>query len=322
MQGDLGAGPTDSLDLASIDTGGSVSLVVGWLSAGKVKLSNVAIAQEVQEAFREVVTDTVSDLTNREAEPWSPEAVVTAETYLVVAVSTLGEMPELARDIAAHGTFASALQNAASLPVLDARRIPGAEMSLYAFVVGDDPDARAVFLRRSNPRRSLRRGRVFAAMHDTLVRVEEPLFGFDALVDMVIVGGGAGVISQTAFGAIFRSNEALAALVPQWVDEVEKTLPFSTEGRAFLLDKARRDSRIRSRLDSIVARGHLAKVSATALREAISGADLHPDDYLSDKDELLVTEENVFDLMHVLNEDLYEGPLSAARFRVDRKQVR
>lgn len=306
------------LDWDGLELDAALTLVVGWNSSGKTKLRKVNMAVNVEVPLLDVIEQNVQSLVTREAEQWAPDAVVTPETYLVMSRDGVGTRPTLARDVQDRGTFLEALRAGAGLPRMEREEVPAADMGFYALVVGNDPDNRTVFIRRLNPRRSLHRGRIFGVLSDVLARVEEPLFGFDLDVDLVLVDESLVVLSQTAFAAFFRDQDALRAQVPQWANLIGMTLPFADGSREALANKAQRDSRVRTRLEAAASRGHLAAVTIPIVTGVLEGHGIDPDTYVQD-DKLVVTEETAAQLLQVLNEDLYEGPLSAARFRADRK---
>jgi hypothetical protein len=238
-----------------------------------------------------------------------------------MASDTVGAHPILARDVEQHGTVLTALRNGAGLPALPANGLPAGELAFYAMIVGDDPDRRAVFLRRNNPRRGLRGGKWFTRYSDALVRVEDPLFAFDELVDLIYVDDQLIVLSQTAFMGLFRDNAALAAQVPRWVDDIAAHLPLVEGGVSILTELAQRNSRIRTRVEAIARRGHLATVTAEQISKAMSDVGLDPNTYLRDG-KLVIENATAPMLVQFLNEDLFIGGLSATSFRADRKSAR
>lgn len=308
-------------DWSAIDSAAAMTLAVGWVSGTKTKLAKVTIGQDVAVALADVADQAVANLGERAAERWAPDALVTAETYLVLPAEQVGDRPVLARTVDQYGVFLNALQAASALPVLSATAIPAAQMSFYALVVGDTPEHRTVFIRRLNPRRSLQAGRIFGVYRDVLTRVEEPLFAFDHQVDLVVNEGTVAVLSQTAFAAFFRDQDALMAQAPAWGSALAVPLPFAEGSIDLLVAKAQRDSRLRTRLEAAATSGVLANVTLGDLTQALPEFGLAPDDFVTDG-HIVVTEENAHDLLQVLNEDLFQGRFSHTPYRVDRKMRR
>jgi hypothetical protein len=316
MSGSAGAEHLEPPNWESIDPAASITLVVGWRSGTKMKLGRLVLAK----ALGEVVGHVVEDLADRQPETWTPDADLSDETYLMLAADDVGAHPILAKDVP-RDTLLAALRDGAGLPALAAADLPAAELAFYAIVVGQDPDGRTVFVRRSNPRRGLRHGKWFTSYAEALVRVDAPIFAFDELVDLIYVEDKLIVLSQTAFMALFRDNAALAAQVPQWITDIAQHVPIAPGGDEILANLAQRNSRIRTRLEAIARRGHLATVTADQLASAMTEVGLDPTSYLHGG-ALVVEEANAHALLQFLNEDLFVGGLSAEGFRADRKSAR
>jgi hypothetical protein len=305
----------------AIDPSGTISLAVGWPSGARTKLRSVAISEDVANAFRDVVEQTLADLAAREPEEWTPEADLSPETYLTIDVEHLGKKPELATE---HGEVAlmDALLAAEDLPNLDPRNLPAGNLSFYAVAVGEESGNRAVFLRRTNPRRGLKRGRIYSIFNDTLQRVEDPIFAFDEWMDLVVVDGKVAVLSQTVFAALFRGQDTLNEQIPTWASDLNEAVPIAEAGLTRLRDKALRDSRARQRLESIVRRGHLKTVAQDKLREAMTTAGLDAERLIDEDGAFLMEEEDISSVLYFLNEDLFAGALTETNFRADKKAAR
>lgn len=321
MANESSTATTESPDWDSVDPDGALTLTVGWRSGTKMKLGRLAVSDGVAATLAQVAGDVTADLADRRPESWAPDADLPDETYLMLPVESVGSHPLLARDVESHGHLLSALRNGTGLPLLPATELPAAELAFYAMVVGNDPHDRVVFLRRTNPRRGLRRGKWFTTYAEDLVRIDAPIFAFDGLVDLIYVEDKLIVLSQTAFMAMFRDNAALAAQVPIWVSDIAQHLPLSDDGDKVLTELAHRNSRIRSRLEAIARRGHLATVSARQLRKAMRDVGLDPESFISNG-KLIVEESTAGQLLQFLNEDLFVGQLSAMGFRADKKHTR
>lgn len=312
---------SEIVDLSQIDLQSDLTPVVGWRSGSRLKMRQITAGSSVTEAFRGIIGDAVEDLSTREGAAWTPDADLTPETYLVIPVADLGPAPVLASE---HGpqTFAESLLSAETLEHLNPTGIPAADLVFYAYVLGDTPGQRTAFLRRSNPRRGLKRGRLFTYLSDSLERIEAPIFAFDGYVDLVFTSEHVLILSQTAFAALFRGQDALASQVPAWANDLHGHTPMTEEGLARLTAKAQRDTRVRARLEAITRRGHLATVSTETLRQAMTAAGMDPDELLDSNGQLVLEEESIPQVLHLLNEDLFSGALTATGFRADKKAAR
>ncbi|WP_460870314.1 hypothetical protein [Nocardioides pakistanensis] len=281
----------------------------------------MVLGEEVVEQFRQLVADTLDSLEERTSEEWSPEADLTPETYLTLNRTLLGEAPLLASE---HEdlTFVDALLAPEALPVLPPSDLPARDLELYAITVGSQPGERASFVRRSNPRRGLRAGRLLTSYHDVLARIDAPVFGFDLDIDLILVGDLVHVLSQTTFAKLFRDQETLIGRVPAWTGAVAAHIPMADEGRARLEAKVLRDSRLARRLETIANRGHLEGITTEEIRSKMAVVGLDHEVLINAQGELTLEEEHIPSVLHFLNEDLFHGVLTNAGFRADRKAPR
>lgn len=299
----------------------SLTLVVAWRTGRKVRLRQLSIGTDVATQFRAVITQTLADLRRRDAAAWAPDADLTPETYLLVPTADLGDAPELAAEHSGQ-TLAGALRAAESLPHLSPHDVPAADLTFYALVVGDKIGQRAAFLRKSNPRRGLRRGHIFTFLRDTLQFVDDPIFAFDELVDLVFIDNQVAILSQSVFASIFRGQDALAAQVPTWANDLQAHVPMTNAGRQRLVERALRDSRLRVRLEAIVRRGHLESIGPAAIRAAMLATGLDPNKFMDAQSNLTLENDDIPQVLYFLNEDLFAGALTNAGFRADKKAAR
>jgi hypothetical protein len=312
---------TETIDISGIDPQESLTLSVGWRSGRKTKLRQISIGGDVERAFRTVLHSALQDLNQREPEPWSPDADLTPETYLVLPAADLGDAPVLAAE---HGgmSLAAALQAAEALPVMHPDDLPAGDLSFYSLTVGNTAGRRTVFLRRTNPRRGLKKGRFYTFLGDSLQRLNEPIFAFDDRVDLLFVDDRVAVLSQTVFAAMFRDQDVLAAQIPAWADELHSVVPVSDDGRQRLINRALKDTRLRARLEAIVHRGHLPTVSSATMTQALTDAGMDPSTLIDAEGKLSLEEDDIPQMLYFLNEDLFVGALTSTGFRADKKAAR
>ena len=309
-------------DPTNIDSEASLTLSVGWKSGQKTKLRQLTVGDDVAEALRDVVRATLDNLEERTPENWAPDADLSPETYLTIDSGELGDAPALASEHVSASLF-ELLVSAESLENLDPNELPAADMGFYVVTIGDDPGHRAAFLRRTNPRRGLRSGKIWTSYHDVLTRIDEPVFAFDDLVDLVFYENQVSVLSQTAFVALFRSQETLAAQVPLWTKDLSTHVSISAEGADRLVALALRNSRAKARLEAIVRRGHLADVSAEVIKTKLEEVGLDVDTLLDEKGQMVFANDNeAMMALQFLNEDLFVGTLTRTGFRADKKAAR
>lgn len=308
------------IDLENFDVCSAMTLVVGWTSGRSLKLRQVLLSQDVAAAFRDVVQKATSQLAQREPAAWTPDADLSPETYLVLDADQVGDSPNLASEHSGQ-KFLSVLGRAERLEEINPKYLPAGDLSFYAIVVGQAGE-RAVFIRRSNPRRGLKRGRIYSTLSDTLQRVEDPIFAFDEWVDLVSFRGKLGIFSQTVFSAFFRDQETLAKKIPEWIASLAASVPMESDSRDLLETRVKKDSRLKARLEAIVRRDHLSSVSSSDLRLAMEEHELDPDRLMDATGSLRFELDDIPQVLYFLNEDLFTGSLSKVGFRADKKAAR
>ena len=289
----------------------ALTLVVGWRRGVRVEGGRVDVTEEVGEVLRGICADVVASLDELEAKPYAADTHLEAEEYLVVGEDDLdgsSEVLELVR-------------YAAEVDDLSAGDLPNRPLLFYAIVFGDTPEERVGFIRNTNPMYVAKRGGLLTTLRGALTTVDEPIFGFDNRVDVVVLPEGLLVFKQPAFERLFRDLPALVAKVPEWLAAVAAHLPIAPEAIEELDARARSDSRLRRRLLAIHERGHLQHVTIAQIRREAKTQGIDPSQVIRDG-QLVLDELDAASLLRLLNEDLMTGGLSGARFSVDRKTLR
>ena len=181
----------------------------------------------------------------------------------------------------------------------------------YAAVLGDNPTDRTAFIRKANPKRGLRPGRIWTTFHDVLARIDAPALVLDEYFDLIIDSSGMVVLNQTAFEMLFRDTTAVQQRIPEWVEAISQVLPLEEDGAQRLAERCNRDSRLRKQIRNIYERGHLIDVTIEDIRTAINDLGLTEDMLIQD-DQLVFDEADPLALARLLNEDLFTGTLSNA----------
>lgn len=303
-----------------IDSQDPMTLAVGWTVGKNTKVRQVLLGADVATEFYQVAQNTISDLSNREASEWTPDADLSPETYLICPATDVGDSPKLTSDHDGK-SFLEVLSQAERLEAINPKHLPTGDVSFYAIVIGA-PGERIVFIRRSNPRRGLKRGKIYGTLSDSLQKVQDPIFAFDDWIDLVLSGENLYVLSQTVFAAFFRDQESLAKKIPEWIAQLEEHVPLADSSRECIQTRVTRDSRLKARLEAIVRRDHLASVSAETLRIAMEDNELDAERLLDSEGNLILEDDDVQQVLYLLNEDLFTGSLTKTGFRADKKAAR
>ena len=296
-------------DWSALDTG-SLLLEVGWeSSAHRVQVRRLPVSAGVAAELHEPIAATLDILASRTPVLYSPDLDLDDDQYAVVpreqldpASSMLTELEKLT-------------------PAEGGKDDLTRRLLFYALAVGP-ADGRVVFIRRSNPRANLARG-LITVFDNELSRVTHPLLAFDrTLIDLVLVAGhGLAVVNLNAYERLFRDSPELLARTPAKVQELHAVLPMTDATRAALTAVAARNSRVRSRLLAMLARGYLGSVTPQMLQAQMARHHLDPAEHLVDG-KLSFTEDQAMAVMQLLNEDLAFGELTNTEFVINKKSPR
>ena len=267
----------------------------------------ISLSTGAADGLRTLSQEWIEDLGDRAVVPYEATAeLAEGEVFLIEDEETLADLRPL-YDVAADAT--------------DLPTIPAAELdqriALYAVVVGETD--RIALLKRSDPRIGYRGKRTFLAILDErLERLEGPTFAFYTSFDIVLAPEWALVVSQSEFERLFRDAGFVEQQIGEWVAGIDQVLPWAPGSVDALAEVAKRDSRLWRRLREINRRGHLADVTIDQVRDYAVQMNLEID-HLIDNDQLIFDADERFTTLHLLNEDLFRGPLSDERFEAQRK---
>ena len=304
MAGELPAG------LHGVEVPEALSLIVGWKQRGVFAGGEVRVATRVGTHLRTACEHTLERISNREPRTYTPDMQLEEEEVLIASDP----------DLVADSPIAAIVLPTEPLPLIGAASLPSRPLQFYAVTIRVDGGEMA-FVRKANPRTPAKAGRVFALLGNTLTRIGGPVFGLDDYFDLIVTEDGVVALSQAYFELLFRETPALQQRIPEWVAAIDEHIPLAGDGAARLAERARTDGRLRRRLRSIAERGHLSGVTLDRLRRHLAEAGLGEERFL-DGDRLRYDDANPFELVYLLNEDFFQGGLTDAAFRSDRKSPR
>lgn len=267
----------------------------------------ISLSRGAADGFRALSHEWLEDLRDRAVVPYEATAeLADGEVFLIEDQDMLADLRML------YGAAA----NATDLPTIPADELDQ-RIALYGVVVGEEN--RIALLKRSDPRIGYRGKRTFlASLDERLERLDSPTFAFYTSFDVVLAPGWALVVNQSEFERLFRDAALVEQHITEWVTGIDRVLPWAPGSVDALAEVARRDSRIWRRLREIHRRGHLADVTVDQVRDYALQMNLEIG-HLIDNDQLVFDPDERFTILHLLNEDLFIGPLSAERFEAQRK---
>lgn len=303
--------PSWSFDPDAIDTGGNVTLVVARRVGKNLRGNRVSIHSDVAEELRVACTTTLTTFKGRTARVFDPDAFIENDEYLIAADAAVDTDAQTKKLLAQAG----------GLAFLQANELPRRGFLFYAVLVGSKSDDRSAFIRLYNPRRIASGGRFWTVFGEDLRKLEDPIFVFDPMFDMVLTKDGIAALNQKPFERIFRDLSVMRGRLPDYVEHITDKLPMADEDALRFLTKCAQNSRVANRARSIFERGHLANVTIAEVRAEIKRQKLDEKRLLKD-DKLVFDDADPYTLLKLLNEDLFIGGLSRTRYEADRKSAR
>ena len=287
----------------------ALTLTVGRMVDGTIEAHHLALDDKAADGLREqchIARDRISD--GVAASYTATAELDTAEFFVIDDAQTLAEL----------GAFRSLADNLGAIPQVSPSELD-LTIKLYAVALGNDSD-RILFVRRTNPRLPHKSGGFLAIAQERLTLIKEPVFTFLPSFDFVFGPNWAVVLDQRSFEVLFRQIGLVEQHVSTWIKGITDHLPMSTSSIESLRGVALRDSRTWRRLRDIESRGHLAYVTLDQVAVYAGEIGLDPEKVVVNG-QLVFDPSERFGFLHLLNEDLYKGPLTGEAFESQRKSA-
>lgn len=334
---------TWSLDTDAVDIAGDVTLVVARRSGKTLQGHKIEFDTKAGDVIRGVCRETLRRIAERSARQYEPSLHIDpASEYLAVPDAELvqheafrpkrrrsadldevnGRVNPATATIETDPQVRHLLRRASGLERLPAERLTEYTFQFYAAVVGSAPTARTAFVRKMNPAKVLRRGRMVFAYGDRLRSVDEPLLLLDEWFDLVVAPDGIAVLDQAVFEQLFRDVKVLNERYPVYA-KAFSTLQLDQDQIETLVERCRHNSRLGNRLRQIYESGHLAagNVTMTRVKREITKLGLPRDALLKDG-RLDFTGADADTILKLLNDDLFIGGLSGVPYEAGSKARR
>jgi hypothetical protein len=272
--------------------------------------SEIKTSGEVADYLSESWSQTLQELEERERVPYSPEAIVRAgEPRALVISDDLREENEIIDELLADG----------DRPQVKPSAVSGA-LYLYA-VVSDTKAGRIAMIKKKNPAKRARGGKALFGAGDELRKLTEDPWELDPLFDLVVGIDGGYALNTWFFEQLFADADRLRAKIGPWVNDIADQLPMSAAARDLLINSCDASPRLRRRLRSIVHRNHISRVTLATVRKHVRANGLPVAQFVRNN-KLVVSEDNLNDLLRILNEDLTRGGLTGDGFWIESKELR
>jgi len=284
-----------------------LSLLVVYEGADDLDGRNVRLSNGAASDLKEIGLAWVNALESYDEVAYEATAeLAESEAFLIGDPDVLSDLDPLYRLVTSTPDLPTV-----SVDDLDER------IGVYGVVAGgDEPVA---LLKKSDPRIGYTGGRRYLAVfNERLQRLEDPAFAFYSSFDFVLGPDWTLVVHQGNFERLFREASVVQEQINSWVASVGEHLPWSDGSVDALSEVAHRDSRVWRRLREIHRRGHLASVSIGQVRDYAVRMELEVE-HLIEGEQLVFDPAERFSILHLLNEDLFLGPLTNERFEAQRK---
>jgi hypothetical protein len=194
----------------------------------------------------------------------------------------------------------------------------------YAVVVQLEDGGVAAFVRKYNPQRGLKAGRLrVAANGDTLARFDDPLFNFDFNFDLIIAPNEIAIFSVTAFNSVFADIELAKIHAGEHVTTITSSVVASLSGPSEALFRKECEERasLANRVRRLAHVDYLNRVTPAALRDALQQHGM-PADRLGKTRVRLTNRDDVEVFLDLVEGLYYEADFTGEARRADRYSVR
>jgi hypothetical protein len=296
-------------ELADAALGDGFSLIVVERDGDEFDEFEVKIAGDAARYLAEAWEQTLEESAERDFVAYSPEVVIrSGETRVLVIDEDLRPENEVVELLLADADRAQVAPD----------EIDSENLYLYA-LVSDTDAGRVAMIKKTNPTRRARGGKRWALAGDELMLMSDDPWQLHPVFDLVVSEDGGYALNTFFFEQLFADAARLVAKVGDWVDDISRALPMTAAQRSLLADRCRDSPRLRRRLRSIAHRGHISRVSVADVRRHVREMGLDTGTFIRNN-RLVVDDANVDELLHVLNEDLMRGGLTADPFRIESKE--
>jgi len=298
------------LAIEELDIGAAATLIVAWRAGHSAHGAVLKAGGQVIDALREHARGALDIVRSGNGRPYNPDDEQDDETPYLTA----------SQDELLDTVLLEQIRLGASLPLIGPGDLTKRTLALYALLIGNDPDSRAIFVRKGNPV-SLATKSVVAIFDDTLTRVTQPILAFDSAFDVILLDSSVWVLNQKNFEGLFKESEAVLARTAEWVDHLNQVLPISAESKEWLAERLRQNSVMRRKVQSILRSTYLSRLTPDTLRAKMAGHGLAAEVLIKDGS-LVFNKDTERDLLLFLNEDLWTGDFSGDQYAAARKARR
>lgn len=324
---------------AQLELGEGVRLLLGWREGRRDLVARpVEVTDEVGGAMREACQATLNRIGALERRTFSGVPALEPDQYLSLPIETDEEVDEqddeeeevgvlLPEERAGTADLVELVESAfEDDDFLSRNELREGGWLFYAVVVEqEDEDEPIAFVRKFNPQRGMKAGRLpAAAQGNTLSRFDDPLFNFDLAFDLVVAPDEIAILKVGAFNTVFADLELAKAQVPEHVDAISAALgvKLASSAEGVLRTVCSEKPSLATRLRRLAHTDHLPKVTNATLREALDKHGFARNALGTGQRVRLADVEDVKTFLDLVEGLYYEADFSDEPRRADRFSVR
>jgi hypothetical protein len=328
-------------DWAALKLGKSARLLLGWrdgrrnLSAQAARMT-ADVSKEMIAACQRALNDMAqldrriySGIPALEPEQYLSLAIATGSSSGGVATNQADALLKLDRMMPEEATTTAQLVELINSAFDEDEWLTKDELAFgswlfYTVVVQLTDGGVAAFVRKYNPQRGLKAGRLrVAANGDTLARFDDPLFNFDFNFDLIIAPDEIAIFNVTAFNSVFADIELAKIHAGEHVTTITSGVVASLSGPSEALFRKECEERtsLANRVRRLAHVDYLNRVTTAALRDALQKHGM-PADRLGKTKVQLTSRTDVEVFLDLVEGLYYEADFTGEARRADRYSVR
>lgn len=323
--------PRSPAEWKSIALADDLTLILGWrpqpkhLTAARLE-TNTNVADELRALCR----GTLDRLGMLSARPYEePSILEKGEEYFTLNVEELPSAPQPRRaqfgkqnlagpgDSDADGDeeqrqvadLVTLVERASVLEPLSPGQAQNGRFLFYAVVCADSAGNSVACIKHSSRIRVARPGRLLAVYSDRLSRIEQPVFAFSEVFDLVLAGKDLAVLRSEAYLSLFTDIEVLREAVPRLVTRLSNKLQIELSGPSLKIieEQCALKASLAKRLRRLAQQPWLNQVTPETLLKEMDALPGLPAEVTVSDDSIVVTELGVGILLGLIEQVYWIG---------------
>jgi hypothetical protein len=331
--------PREPADWAALKLGKGARLLLGWRDGRRSLNAQAArMDSDVSKVMIAACRDALNGMAKLDCRIYSGIPALEPEQYLSLAVTTgsngvasneadaLQKLDRMMPEEAAATAHLIELVNGAfdEDEWLTRDELASGSWLFYAVVIQLEDGGIAAFVRKYNPQRGLKAGRLpVSARGNTLSRFDDPLFNFDFKFDLIVAPNEIAIFSVTAFNSVFADIELAKIHAGENVTAITSGVVAELSGSSEALFRKECEERaaLANRVRRLAHVDYLDRVTPAALRQALQKHKM-PTDRLGKSKIQLKNRHDVEVFLDLVEGLYYEADFTGEARRADRYSVR